>query len=155
EWKSRRTDKTPLPKPITPRMLLVHTFAHSLIRQLTLDCGYSSTALRERLYVGYSPTPMAGLLIYTATGDDDGTLGGLQRQGDPARIGRTVVAAVRSQVWCSSDPLCIEDMLAPRDKLSLAACHACVLAPETACEEFNRFLDRAIMVGTPARPNLG
>ena len=36
---------------ITPRYLLVHTFAHALMRQLTLECGYSTAALRERLYV--------------------------------------------------------------------------------------------------------
>jgi hypothetical protein len=125
------------------------------MRQLTLDCGYSSTALRERLYVSEDDGGMRGLLIYTATTDDDGTLGGLQRQGDPDRIERTVIAAVQSQAWCSSDPLCIEDMLAPDDGLSLAACHSCVLAPETSCEEFNRFLDRATLVGTPSAAAVG
>lgn len=155
EWSARHNDDAALPRPITPRMLLIHTFAHALMRQLTLDCGYASTALRERLYVGTGDSSMAGLLIYTATSDDDGTLGGLQRQGDPERIGRTVKAAIQAQAWCSSDPLCIEDMLAPQDGLSLAACHSCVLAPETACEEFNRFLDRAMLVGTPNQPEIG
>ena len=157
EWVESHGQEATQPKPISPRMLLIHTFAHALMRQLTLDCGYSSTALRERLYVSDAPNVMAGLLVYTATTDDDGTLGGLQRQGegDPARIGRTVKAAIQSQAWCSSDPLCIEDMLAPHDGLSLAACHACVLAPETACEEYNRFLDRAMLVGKPNSPSLG
>jgi Domain of unknown function (DUF1998) len=155
DWRSRQgPDATP-PLEITPRFLLVHTFAHTLMRQLTLDCGYSSTALRERLYVSTGDDAMAGLLIYTATGDDDGTLGGLQRQGDPERIGRTVIAAVLSQAWCSSDPLCIEGMMAAADSMSLAACHSCSLAPETACEEFNRFLDRAMLVGTPDDPAIG
>jgi hypothetical protein len=125
------------------------------MRQLTLDCGYSSTALRERLYVQTGANAMAGLLIYTATTDDDGTLGGLQRQGDPERIDRTVRAAIASQEWCSSDPLCIEDMLSREEDLSLAACHSCVLAPETSCEEFNRFLDRALLVGRPGTPETG
>ncbi len=71
---------------VTPRLLLIHTLAHALMAQLTLDCGYSSTALRERLYVRDGERAMAGLLIYTATTDDDGTLGGLQRQGEPQRI---------------------------------------------------------------------
>jgi hypothetical protein len=155
EWVERHGQDAAQPKPVSPRMLLIHTFAHALMRQLTLDCGYSSTALRERLYVSDDSNSMAGLLVYTATTDDDGTLGGLQRQGDPARIGRTVTAAIQSQAWCSSDPLCIEDMLAPHDGLSLAACHACVLAPETACEEYNRFLDRAMLVGKPGQPSLG
>lgn len=155
EWLDRYGPDLPRNQIITPRMLLIHTLAHALMGQLTLDCGYSSTALRERLYVHAGDRAMAGLLIFTATTDDDGTLGGLQRQGDPERIGRTVEAAVRSQAWCSSDPLCIEDMMTPDDGLTLAACHACVLAPETACEEFNRFLDRATLVGTPSQPDLG
>lgn len=154
EWRERHGRDSDA-RIITARFLLLHTFAHAVMRQLTLECGYSSTALRERLYVNNSGTPMAGVLIYTATTDDDGTLGGLQRQGDPERIERTIIAALHAQAWCSSDPLCIEDMMAPDDGLSLAACHSCVLAPETSCEEFNRFLDRATLVGTPDQPELG
>ncbi|POF61627.1 DUF1998 domain-containing protein [Novacetimonas maltaceti] len=155
DWNEAHSAGAAPPRVITPRFLLIHTFAHSLMRQLTLDCGYSSTALRERLYVSNDDGGMRGLLIYTATTDDDGTLGGLQRQGDPDRIERTIVSAIQSQAWCSSDPLCIEDMLAPEDGLSLAACHSCVLAPETSCEEFNRFLDRATLVGTPSASTVG
>jgi hypothetical protein len=155
EWTDRHGEGSQPPRDITPRFLLVHTFAHALMRQLTLDCGYSSTALRERLYVESGPTPMAGLLVYTATTDDDGTLGGLQREGDPTRIERSVRSALQAQTWCSSDPLCIENILSGDDGLSLAACHSCVLSPETSCEEFNRFLDRAMLVGTPGDPAAG
>ena len=143
------------PPPVTPRRVLTHTLAHALMRQLTLDCGYSSSALRERLYLGDDDYPMAGLLIYTATTDDDGTLGGLQREGSPERMARTILAAIQSQAWCSSDPLCIEDLLTDSNGLSLAACHSCILAPETSCEEFNKFLDRALLVGTPTNPSIG
>lgn len=155
EWRQQYGAAAAPSRLITPRLLLIHTFAHALMRQLTLECGYSSAALRERLYVSSDSEMMSGLLIYTATTDDDGTLGGLQRQGDPARIERTILSAIHAQMWCSSDPLCIEDMLTPPDGLSLAACHSCVLAPETSCEEFNRFLDRATLVGTPAAPEIG
>lgn len=154
EWKRRYGEDAPSWR-ITPRYLLAHTFAHALMRQLTLECGYSTAALRERLYVSDGDDGMAGLLIYTATSDSDGTLGGLQRQGEPARIERAVEAAIRAMEWCSSDPLCIEGMIAGSDGLSLAACHACVLAPETACEEYNRFLDRAALVGLPDAPIVG
>ncbi|NHF65986.1 DUF1998 domain-containing protein [Xanthomonas hortorum] len=154
DWRERFGAEMP-PRPITPRHVLVHTLAHALMRQLTLDCGYSSTALRERLYIDEGDAPMAGLLIYTATTDDDGTLGGLQREGEPGRMERTIVTAIQAQAWCSSDPLCIEDLLASTGGMSLAACHACVLSPETSCEEFNQFLDRALLVGTPAAPSLG
>jgi hypothetical protein len=146
EWHDRHPDAPP-PYDITARMLLIHTLAHALMRQLTLECGYSSAALRERLYVGDGEQPMAGLLIYTSTSDADGTLGGLQRQGTGNRLAHTIPAALRAIEWCSSDPLCIGDMMAGTDGLSLAACHACVLAPETACERFNRFLDRAMLIG--------
>lgn len=154
DWRDRFPD-SPVPFRLTPRRVLVHSFAHSLMRQLTLDCGYASTSLRERLYAGDPESGMAGLLIYTATPDDDGTLGGLQREGDPVRIARSIQAAIQAQAWCSSDPLCIEDLHTGSSGLSLAACHACVLAPETSCEEFNQFLDRALLVGTPTNAMVG
>ena len=154
EWHRRYGEGEPA-WPITPRYLLAHSFAHALMRQLTLECGYSSAALRERLYVSDGSDGMGGLLIYTATSDSDGTLGGLQRQGEAHRIRRAVEAAIRAMEWCSSDPLCIEGMISGADRLSVAACHACVLAPETACEEYNRFLDRAVLVGLPDAPDVG
>ena len=148
EWRQRYGGEVP-PWQITARYILAHTLAHALMRQLTLECGYSSAALRERLYLSDGECGMMGFLIYTATSDSDGTLGGLQRQGETGRIERAVRAAIQMAEWCSSDPLCIEGMIAGSDGLSLAACHACVLAPETACEQFNRFLDRAMLVGLP------
>ncbi len=154
EWQKRHGDSEPTWR-ITPRYLLVHSFAHALMRQLTLECGYSTAALRERLYISDGIDGMAGILIYTATSDSDGTLGGLQRQGEAHRIGRAVDAAVRAMEWCSSDPLCIEGMIAGTDRLSIGACHACLLAPETACEEYNRFLDRGTLVGLPDTPEVG
>lgn len=154
EWAERYGDGEPSPL-ITPRYLLIHTWAHALMRQLTLECGYSSASLRERLYISEGENQMAGLLIYTATSDSDGTLGGLQRQGEPEKISRTVRAAVKAMEWCSSDPLCIEGMVAASENHSLAACHACCLAPETSCEQFNRFLDRATLVGLPEKPDSG
>lgn len=154
EWKQRYGEDEPT-RRITPRYLLAHTFAHALMRQLTLECGYSTAALRERLYVSDGNDGMAGLLIYTATPDSDGTLGGLQRQGEAHRIEPAVVEAIGAMEWCSSDPLCTGTALAGSDRLSLAACHSCVLSPETACEEYNRFLDRAALVGLPGAPDVG
>ena len=37
----------------------------------------------------------------------------------------------------------------------MAACHACVMLPETSCEHNNTLLDRALLVGTPENPELG
>ena len=100
DWHQRYGDREPN-RTISPRFLLAHGFAHALMRQLTLDCGYSTAALRERLYVSDKEDSMAGILIYTSTSDSDGTLGGLQRQGEAHRIERTVVAAMHAMEWCS------------------------------------------------------
>jgi hypothetical protein len=49
--------------------VMVHTFGHLLINQLSFDCGYSSTSLRERIYCGPADDLYAGVLIYTADSD--------------------------------------------------------------------------------------
>lgn len=136
---------------ITPRLLLVHTFAHALIRQISLDCGYSSAALRERLYVAEaedgSPA-MQGVLIYTGSPDSEGSLGGLVRLADPDLLTSIVTQAMRVAQWCGSDPVCLEtDPRQSGERISGAACHCCVLVPETACEKYNRELDRTMLVG--------
>jgi len=146
DWQRRNSDK-PVPFEATPRLLMLHAFSHALIRQLTLECGYSTASLRERLYVSEGPDGMAGVLIYTATSDSDGTLGGLQRRADKELLGPTVIGALRSAHWCSSDPLCISGETGAPDSHSVAACHSCMLVPETSCEHHNRFLDRALLNG--------
>jgi hypothetical protein len=98
---------------------------------------------------------MTGLMIYTGTTDSDGSLGGLERQGKHGRINELVPAAISDMRWCSNDPLCIEDISTFSDAQNLAACHSCMMAPETSCEEFNVLLDRALLVGKPANPALG
>lgn len=152
EYEERYGEDAHPEQPLTSRFLLVHALSHALIRELSLECGYSTASLRERLYAGdYG----AGVLIYTATADADGTLGGLERQGLEERIGVTIRNAVRALQWCSSDPLCITGAMMASNACNLAACHACMLAPETSCEQFNRFLDRALLIGTPEDPGTG
>jgi hypothetical protein len=131
---------------ISGRLLLTHTLAHLLINQWSLECGYPAASLRERLYVN---DDHAGLLIYTATSDSAGSLGGLISQADPERLEPSLRNAINSASWCSSDPLCIESEPAGTDALNLAACHSCALLPETSCEEMNLLLDRATLVGAP------
>lgn len=154
-WRERGRPGPP-PRAVTPRLLLVHSLAHALIRQLSLTCGYSSASLRERLYVDVSPAwEMAGLLVFTSSPDADGTLGGLAQQGESANIVRVLEDALMAMTWCSSDPLCIEGVHARTEPANGAACHSCMLAAETSCEEFNGFLDRSLLVGTPTHPELG
>ena len=133
---------------VTPRLLLTHTLAHLLINQWSLECGYPAASLRERLYVN---DDHAGMLIYTATSDSAGSLGGLISQANPDRLEPSLRSALDAAAWCSSDPLCIESDAGGTDALNLAACHCCTLLPETSCEEMNLLLDRASLIGIPGR----
>lgn len=137
---------------VTPRLLLAHTTAHALIDQWSLECGYPAAALRERLYVDEE---MCALLIYTATGDSAGSLGGVIAQSHSDRFFPSLREAVSRFSWCTNDPLCIESEAVGVDSLNMAACHACVLLPEVSCEEGNTLLDRAMLVGTPEHPEIG
>ena len=153
-WQQRGRSGEP-PRALTPRLLLVHSLSHALIRQLSLSCGYGSASLRERLYVDSGDWEMAGLLVFTSSPDADGTLGGLARQGEARNIVAIFEDCLTSMNWCSSDPLCSEGVHAMTEPSNGAACHACMLASETSCEEFNSCLDRATLVGTPTIPELG
>ena len=138
------------PKNITPKFVMLHTLSHLLISQLSFECGYSIASLSERLYCydGKKDESMAGIFIYTASGDSEGTLGGLVRQGRPDAFPRIFKKALEKAKTCSNDPVCIMSKGQGRDSLNLAACHACTLLPETCCEERNEFLDRGLIIGT-------
>jgi Domain of unknown function (DUF1998) len=130
-----------------PRYLALHTLAHLLIRTIALECGYNSASLSERVYAADGEEPRAGILIYTAVPDAEGTLGGLVSLAEPDRLGALVRRALSDARRCSSDPLCAERLpQAPADFLHGAACHACLFVSETTCERGNRFLDRRLVV---------
>ena len=122
------------------------------LNQWSLDCGYPAASLRERLYIS---DRMAGLLIYTATSDSAGSLGGVVAQAGPGRLDEALREGLSRASWCSADPLCIESDATGVDALNLAACHACTLLPEVSCEEMNLFLDRGLLVGIPTNQPLG
>lgn len=138
------------------RYLLLHSFAHALIRELALECGYTASSIRERLYAHTDPAgePMAGLLLYTAAPDSEGTLGGLVSLGEPEQLGPLLRQALERAQLCSSDPLCSEHDPRADSSVHGAACHACQFASETSCERGNRFLDRATLVPTLARDDV-
>ena len=133
------------------RYVLLHSLAHALIRRLCLNAGYSSSALRERIYSAAGDDPMAGLLIYTASSDSEGSLGGLVDQAPPDRFGVVHLDALHDAHLCAQDPLCGAGELAGAAGLNGAACHACLLLAETSCEAGNRFLDRAVLAETIGR----
>lgn len=145
------------PRKITPKFVLLHTLSHMLIKELSFNCGYSIASLKERIYCSDQEDGkiMSGILIYTASGDSEGTLGGLVRQGYPDLFPKVFEKAIQSAKVCSNDPVCSLSGGQGRDFLNLAACYSCTLIPETSCEEFNIFLDRGLMVGTYENSNLG
>jgi uncharacterized protein DUF1998 len=134
------------------RYALLHSFSHALIRQFCLECGYTAASIRERIYSRQPEEedgPMAGILLYTAAPDSEGTLGGLVHLGRPETLIRHLDQALEQLRLCTSDPLCAEHHPF-RDGISLhgAACHACLFAPETSCERGNKYLDRSLLVPT-------
>ncbi|GAA2133305.1 DUF1998 domain-containing protein [Kitasatospora kazusensis] len=142
---------------LLPRFPLLHTFAHLLIRQLAFESGYSTASLRERVYARPAPAAepgpsQSGILIYTASGDADGTMGGLARQGEPGLLAETIIRLLEQAAWCSADPLCAEHLGQGFANLNRAACHACALLPETSCETGNSLLDRMLVVGGTGVP---
>jgi hypothetical protein len=131
---------------------LLHSFSHLMVTAVSLECGYPASSIRERIYaipdVGY------GVLLYTATSDAEGTLGGL------VQVGRDVHEHVRNALelgeLCSNDPVCAQHGPAnPHERRFLhgAACHGCLLISETSCEQHKEYLDRALVV--PTVDNLG
>jgi hypothetical protein len=131
------------------RYAMLHTFSHLLIRELALHCGYNAASIRERIYSDSDQAePMAGVLLYTAAADSDGTLGGLVELGKPDNLAPLINEALRRALVCSSDPLCSEHKASKDRTLHNASCHACAFVAETSCERGNRYLDRALLVPT-------
>lgn len=126
--------------------ILIHSISHALIKELVLESGYSEASISERIY---SSEKMCGILIYT-TNSGEGSLGGLARQANP-EFTRVFKNALRGLESCSRDPLCINHDPAQTGVPSHmsrngSACYACLILPETSCENFNMMLDRRILV---------
>jgi Domain of unknown function (DUF1998) len=124
------------------KFIFVHTFSHILIKELEFLCGYAATSLNERLFV--DDENMQGVLIYTVAGSE-GSYGGLTSQANPESIKKILHSAIFRSKDCASDPVCYHSDGQGIGGLNLAACYSCALLPETSCEEFNSFLDRALL----------
>lgn len=138
------------------KFYLLHSLSHLLINTIAMDCGYSASAIRERIYCGpydKDPSVMSGILLYTGTVGSEGTLGGLVDQG--RRMEHHIERAIRDGSLCSNDPLCGSH--SPQGDLSDrllegAACHGCLFISESSCERFNRYLDRGLVVPVVGQP---
>jgi hypothetical protein len=129
---------------VDPIFFAIHTLSHLLLRRITFECGYSSSSLRERLYFN-AENKYAAIMIYTADGDSEGSLGGLVRQGRRDRLAQSIIEAVDQGRWCSSDPVCSETAGQGLGGFNHAACHACSLVSETSCTAANTLLDRRML----------
>jgi hypothetical protein len=131
---------------------LLHSISHLLIQTIALECGYPASSLRERIYVpapdGSAMKQNYGILIFTGSTDSHGTLGGLVESARDIR--KHLKRAFAASKLCSNDPICSshDPSTHSQNHLSGAACHACLFLPETTCEQFNHYLDRALVVPT-------
>lgn len=138
--------------PYSAQYVALHSLAHALMREFSFTSGYSAASLRERVYCESAGD--YGVFVYTTSSDEEGTLGGLVREGEQDRIGTSLARAAEQLSWCSNDPVCSEAHPQNLDGLNLAACHSCLLASETSCEGSNLLLDRVLLVGRASLPGL-
>ena len=129
------------------KYVLMHTFAHLLIKQMSMSSGYSSSAIRERIYFGNN---MSGILLYTGSTDKEGSLGGLVELGQVKNLLKLMESAFQEALLCTNDPECLNSLPAGNNANG-AACHSCCMISETACENGNRMLDRGLVVPIAGR----
>ena len=129
--------------------LMLHTFAHALMQQLSFECGYALTEIKERIYFSEAEK-MAGVLIYTSSSDSAGSLGGLVRMIKPEYFENLLQNAIENSYTCFNDPICIDSQGQGLSGLCLASCYACSMIPDLSCGVFpqNTFLDRNALIGS-------
>jgi len=142
-WKGTGSSKAVFPG--LPYILL-HSLSHLLIHAVSLECGYSASSIRERIY---ALEGCYGILLHTGTPDAEGTLGGLVQAS--RRIEHHLTNAIEMGRLCSNDPVCAQhrpDQMLVERFLHGAACHGCLLIAEPSCERRNELLDRSLVVET-------
>ena len=80
----RSERKIERPFPGGPYVLAAHARRTCCIQSLAMRCGYPASSIRERIYADWQGQRF-GLLLYTASSDAEGTLGGLVLAGPPHR----------------------------------------------------------------------
>lgn len=131
------------PRELDPLFVWWHTLSHRLINAMGIDSGFSSAAIRERIYLTGGRNPRGGVLLYTAQSGGDGTHGGLIAL--VSEFQRILSLALANLDACSNDPLCLETRV-QLGSYAGAACYACLLVSETSCEHRNMWLDRRVLL---------
>ena len=131
--------------PGTPKFVFCHSLSHLIICQLERKCGYPSSSLQERIYCDQDGERIAGILIFVAVPDRHGSLGGLMQFAEPKKFYRLISEALEKVQWCSFDPVCSNSQNRKFEQLNGAACHACLMIPESSCCCGNQYLDRSMI----------
>ena len=143
-------------KPLGGAYWALHSLSHALMAEVSMECGYPISSIKERIYASGTGQPARfGLLIYTSTAGAQGTLGGLSETA--YRLPDILERAIGRIELCSNDPVCSEHEVGnalDERPLHGAACHACLLVPETSCESRNTRLDRTLITSTLRRSDL-
>ncbi|USY50653.1 DUF1998 domain-containing protein [Bacillus altitudinis] len=142
-YNTQREEFKKSPLDILPRQILLHTFSHALLQELAAHCGYTTTSLKERIYAN---DDMYGAFIYTASGDSEGSLGGLTNLAQSEKLLPIIIRALEKMSYCSSDPICSDGEFEYHTSANGAACHACTFVSETSCEWGNLLLDRRTLI---------
>lgn len=144
----KATSNTGLPKP-SPRLILLHTISHIMIKQLEFSAGYPVSSIKEKIFCSDNKdSPMSGILIYLVVPDKMGSLGGLAEHGKPERFLKLWLKSIEKAEYCTYDPICSEHEGQGPDQLNRAACHGCSLLPEVSCMYNNCLLDRKFIIGS-------
>lgn len=112
-------------------LTLVHTYAHRVIRQLSVFAGVDRESLGEYLL------PTHGTFFVFAAARGDFVLGGLQAVFEND-LKDFLDAVVDAEHRCPLDPAC---------ERNGGACHACSHMGEPVCGHFNRYLRRDVLFG--------
>ena len=129
--------------------ILLHSFSHILMKELSFESGYELASLKERLFINNKDNKnMYGILIFTTDADSEGSLGGIVEKGRPGQLENIIINALDKTSFCSNDPVCLEANNQGLENLNSSACHSCLLLPETSCEHNNLLLDRKVLIGS-------
>lgn len=130
---------------LSPIFIWWHTLSHLLLRSASVQSGYSTASIRERVYLEIVDNGhfRGGVLFYATQPGSEGTLGGLIAL--VPHFEQVLNTALSSAQACSGDPLCATSEILPGG-YNGAACYGCLLVSETSCEHRNMWLDRKILI---------
>lgn len=127
-----------------PGFVWWHTLSHLLIRIISEESGYSSSAIRERIYFNRNGNKIdGGILLYAAQPGSEGTLGGLTAL--VPHFKSFLDSALDKVISCSGDPLCSQNKF-NKGKSNGVCCDVCLMNSETSCEHRNMWLDRKVLM---------